>query len=138
MWIINFTPDLSMTHHTSDTDAAAEHRPSRAIRISNAIVQLHKEYVGRGPAKARTHIEDDVVVCVLEGGFTRAEQTLEERTGHAAVVEMRLQLEDAMKRDIIDVLRAVLGRQVRSFMSASDPRQNLEVLVMLLAPGAVC
>ena len=128
--------NLSMTHQNADTatDTAAERQPSHAIRISNAVVQLHKEYIGRGPAKARTHLEDDLVVCVLEGGFTRAEQTLEERTGHDLVIEMRLQLEGAMKRDIIDALQAIVGRPVRSFMAASDPHQNLEVLIMALSP----
>ena len=37
---------------------------------------LLKEYYGRGPTRTKTYFEDDLVVCLLRGGFTRVEQTL--------------------------------------------------------------
>jgi hypothetical protein len=44
--------------------------------ISDGLVALLKEYYGRGPDKAKTYVTDDLVVCLLRGGFTRVEQTL--------------------------------------------------------------
>jgi hypothetical protein len=40
------------------------------------VVALLKEYYGRGPTQAKTCYQDDLVVCLLRGGFTRVEQTL--------------------------------------------------------------
>ena len=39
--------------------------------ISKAIVGLQAEYYGKGPTKAKTYIDDDLVVVVLEESFTR-------------------------------------------------------------------
>ena len=44
--------------------------------ISEGMVGLLKEFYGRGPSRAKTYYEDDLVVCLLRGGFTRVEQTL--------------------------------------------------------------
>jgi uncharacterized protein YbcI len=107
------------------------------LQISNAIGRLHKDFVGRGPEKVRTYIDDDLVLCLLEGGFTRAERTLERHAGYEAVVQLRLQLQAAMRESIIDTVREILGREVRCFMSANDPAHNLQVEIMLLAPGVV-
>ena len=44
--------------------------------ISDGLVARRKEYYGRGPTHTKTHYEDDLVVCLLRGGFSRVEQTL--------------------------------------------------------------
>jgi hypothetical protein len=44
--------------------------------ISDGMVALLKEFYGRGPTRAKSYYEDDLVVCVLRGGFSRVEQTL--------------------------------------------------------------
>ena len=54
--------------------------------ITRSVVGLHKEYIGQGPTRARTYICDDLVVCVLQGGFSRAERTLLEHGRTGAVV----------------------------------------------------
>jgi uncharacterized protein YbcI len=43
---------------------------------SEGMVTLLKEYYGRGPTQAKAYYVDDLVVCVLRGGFTRVDQTL--------------------------------------------------------------
>lgn len=40
------------------------------------IVGLLAEHYGRGPIKAKTHVLDDLVVCVLRNGFTAIEETM--------------------------------------------------------------
>src|ERR1700761_5876924 len=44
--------------------------------ISNAAVALHREHFGRGPGAAKTHVTDNLVVCVLNDIFTPLERTL--------------------------------------------------------------
>ena len=50
--------------------------------ISDGIVALMKEFYGRGPMRTKTYYEDDLVVCLMRGGFSRVEQTLLEG-GHS-------------------------------------------------------
>ena len=54
----------------------AEQLGTVLARISNRIVGLHKEYYGRGPTMAKTYFQDDLVVVLMRGGFTKVEQTL--------------------------------------------------------------
>jgi uncharacterized protein YbcI len=112
---------------------------SRALEISNAISRLHKEFVGRGPTNSRTTIDGDLVVCLLEGGYTRAEQTLSANENDDLVAAGRLGLQDAMRQAMIAAVEQAVGRRVLSFMSANDLHRNLQVEVFVLtgeAPGA--
>jgi uncharacterized protein YbcI len=105
---------------------------SPSLEISNAIARLHKQYIGRGPTNSRTTIDGDLVVCLLEGGYTRAEQTLEENNKGDLVAAGRLGLQEAMRQAMIDVVEGVVGREVRSFMSANDLQRNFQVEVFVL------
>jgi uncharacterized protein YbcI len=110
--------------------------PSSApsLEISNAIARLHKQYVGRGPTNVRTTIDGDLVVCLLEGGHTRAEQTLDENDKGYVVAAGRLGLQEAMGDEMIEAVQSVLRRSVRSFMSANDVERDVQVEVFVLEP----
>jgi uncharacterized protein YbcI len=107
---------------------------SRPLEISNSISRLHKEFVGRGPTNSRTTIDGNLVVCLLEGGYTRAEQTLTANDKGDLVAAGRLGLQDAMRKAMIAAVEQTTGRRVHSFMSANDLEQNLQVEVFVLAP----
>ena len=49
--------------------------PSNEL-IRDFVNTLHKDLYGKGPTRARSHMVGDLLVCVLAGGFTRAELTL--------------------------------------------------------------
>ena len=57
--------------------AATGSNPSLAI--SNLTVRLLSQYTGRGPTKARTYLNDDLVTIVLQDSLTHAERTLVEK-----------------------------------------------------------
>jgi uncharacterized protein YbcI len=116
-------------------DIPEESGSSPSLEISNAIARLHKQYIGRGPTNSRTTIDGDLVVCLLEGGYTRAEQTLDENDKGDLVAAGRLGLQEAMRQAMIDVVEQVLGRVVRSFMSANDLPRNLQIEVFVMAPA---
>ncbi len=106
--------------------------PAPALEIANAIARLHKEFVGRGPANSRATIDGELVVVLLEGGFTRAERTLDNSERRDLVVAGRLGLQDAMRSAMIEIVESVLGRRVRSFMSANDLERNLQSEIFVL------
>jgi uncharacterized protein YbcI len=108
---------------------------SRPLEISNAISRLHKDFVGRGPTNSRTTIDGNLVVCLLEGGYTRAEQTLTANDKSDVVHAGRLGLQGAMRQAMIAAVEQTTGRRVHSFMSANDLEQGLQVEVFVLTPG---
>jgi uncharacterized protein YbcI len=68
---------------TSATQRAA------AATVSRALVSLHKQFYGKGPVRAKTHLVNDTVLCDLEGGFTVVERTLIEVGRAPAVHDIR-------------------------------------------------
>jgi uncharacterized protein YbcI len=121
-----------MLEQNSDPGTAAGSNASRALEISNAMSRLHKEFVGRGPTNSRTTIDGNLVACLLEGGYTRAEQTLAANDNADLVAAGRLGLQDAMRQAMVAAVEQTLGRRVHSFMSANDLERNLQVEVFVL------
>ena len=128
-----------MVDQNTQTDALLGEEPtpdrvaSRSLELSNAISRLHKQFIGRGPTNSRTTIDGDLVVCLLEGGFTRAEQTLTDNDKQELVVAGRVGLQEAMRQAMIAAVQEITGRHVRSFMSANDLEHNLQTEVFVLA-----
>jgi uncharacterized protein YbcI len=67
--------------------------------ISDGMVSLLKEFYGRGPTRTKTYYEDDLVVCLLRGGFSRVEQTLLEGGRGSSVIQQRMDFQDLMQAD---------------------------------------
>jgi uncharacterized protein YbcI len=122
----NLDPDMERSAQAVETPST----PS--LEIANSMARLHKEFVGRGPTNSRVTIDGDVVVCLLEGGYTKAEHTLEDNDKGDLVQAGRLGLQDAMRNALIATVETTLGRRVRSFMSANDLAQDLQVEVFVL------
>jgi uncharacterized protein YbcI len=121
----------------SATPAATNASPS--VAISNLIVRVTREYTGRGPTKARSHISDDVVTVVMEDTLTRGERSLVEDGRGALVLEMRSAFQDTMRREMIDGVTLILGRPVRALLSANhlDPDVGVETFLLGPVPTAV-
>jgi uncharacterized protein YbcI len=102
--------------------------------ISNRMVQLHKRYYGKGPTKARSYVMGDLVVCLMRGGFTKAEETLIE-SGRASIVhEQRGEFQAALKEEFVGSIEEITGRRVVAFMSNSHDDPHLIVETFLLEP----
>jgi uncharacterized protein YbcI len=101
--------------------------------IGSEIVRLQSEYYGKGPTKAKVHIEGDVVVVVLEESFTRAEKTLVERGEAEGIQDIRRRFQRVMADQFIAIVEQATGREVRSFFSDTDLTQDISVEVFILA-----
>jgi len=102
--------------------------------ISDGMVALLKEYYGRGPTRAKSYYEDDLVVCVLRGGFSRVEQTLLEGGRGAAVIQQRMEFQELMRQRFEAVIERATGRQVIGFMSGNQQHPDMMCEVFILAP----
>jgi uncharacterized protein YbcI len=110
----------------------ARSRGDVLLEISNAIVRLYKEFYGKGPTKARTLYQGDLVVCLLRGGFTTAERTLHERGRSEVVLRQREEFQMALRDRFTEIVESIVGRKVVGFMSGSqlDPEMSVEVFVL--------
>ena len=102
--------------------------------ISNGLVALLKEYYGVGPTQAKTYYHDDIVVCVMRGGFTRVEQTLLEGGRTAAVIQQRMEFQEVMRSRFSEVVERATGRRVVGFMSGNQQEPDMICEVFVLAP----
>jgi uncharacterized protein YbcI len=99
-------------------------------------MHLHMQFYGRGPTKAKTHLVDDIVVCVLWNGFTTVEETLIARDEATAVEAFRRRFQTAMEAQFTEVIERATGREVRAYMSQVHVDPNVAVELFLLEPVA--
>jgi uncharacterized protein YbcI len=102
--------------------------------ISDGLVALLKEFYGRGPTRTKSYYEDDLVVCVLRGGFSRVEETLLEGGRGDAVIQQRMQFQDLMRERFEGVIERATGRAVIGFMSGNQQHPDMMCEVFILAP----
>jgi uncharacterized protein YbcI len=102
--------------------------------VSAGLVALLKEFYGKGPTQAKSYYQDDLVVCVLRGGFSRVEQTLLEGGRGAAVIQQRMEFQELMRDRFISVIEDATGRSVIGFMSGNEQNPDLMCEVFILAP----
>jgi uncharacterized protein YbcI len=114
------------------------HEPSTANvlqAVSNAMVKLHKEQLGRGPTNARTYFAGpDPLVCTLEDSLLPAERTMVEMGEHHRVRETRMFLQVASQDEFIQAVEELLSRKVRAFSSAIDPDAGVVFEVFSFEP----
>ncbi len=90
---------------------------SQVAAISRGIVQIHAEFYGRGPTKAKTIWRDEIIVCLLEEIFTKAEQLLADHGRFAEVRAYRIAFQDEVQPLFCSTVETITDRQVRSFLS---------------------
>ena len=117
-------------------DGSSRDRPSRhgplAAAISDAVVQLFSEHTGRGPTKARTTVDGELVAVVLRGSMTQGERALVGGGKHDEVLRLRRAFQDTMSEELVAVVERLTERNVEAFMSANhiDPDAAAEIFLL--------
>jgi uncharacterized protein YbcI len=114
--------------------STADHTSNGATgsQISNAVVRLVSEYTGRGPTKARTFFNEDLITVVLQDTLTKGERSLV-RDGEAQrVLDTRKAFQNTMRRDLVAAVESASGRRVAAFFSDNtiDPDMAVETFVL--------
>lgn len=105
--------------------------PSPALAISNMTVQTVRDHTGRGPTKAKTHINDDCAVVILADALLPAERTLVEQGDSETVTVLRRKFQQAMREPLVQGVEEITGRKVAAFLSDTvvDPDVSVETFV---------
>lgn len=128
--------DFDSTQSEVESAAEARRRHGEALTaISDGLVALLKEFYGRGPTQAKSYYQDDLVVCILRGGYTQVEQTLRDGGRGSAVIEQRMEFQELMRERFETVIEKATGREVIGFMSGNQQEPDLMAEVFILAPS---
>jgi uncharacterized protein YbcI len=103
--------------------------------ISTSTVQLLHEYTGRGPTKANTLINGDVVTVLLADTLTTGERTLVDNGRSDRVLQVRHDYQLTMRDGLISIVERQLERKVIAVMSQNHIDPDLAVEVFVLEPA---
>jgi uncharacterized protein YbcI len=118
---------------TTSSDGSSRDDQGRiAAAISTAVVHVFFAHTGRGPTKARTTIDGETVVVILQDAMTKAEQSLVDAGRHAEVLQLRRTFQETMRHDLIAVVERLTARSVQAFMSANHVAPDAAAEVFLL------
>jgi uncharacterized protein YbcI len=103
-----------------------------AARISNMVVQVLRAYTGRGPTKAWTSIDTDLIVVVLHDTLTKGERSLVADGRAQLVRDMRKAYQDTMGPELTAGIQEITAREVIAFLSDNhiDPDIAIETFVL--------
>jgi uncharacterized protein YbcI len=107
----------------------------RLTAISEGLVALIKEFYGQAPSQVKSYYQDDLVVCVLRGGFSRVEQTLLHSGYGPAVTHQRAAFQELMRDRFTTVIEDAVGRPVIGAMSGQEQVADIMCEVFLLGPA---
>lgn len=116
----------------ADDHATTAARDSLSSAISNLVVQLTREYTGRGPTKARTYVNHDLVTVVMQDALTKGEHHLIDSGGEALVLSTRRAYQATMRDRMVAGVEELTSRRVLAFLSANsiDPDYSIESFVL--------
>jgi uncharacterized protein YbcI len=100
-------------------------------RLSDEMVRAKKQFFGKGPEQAKSYMLDDILIIVMRGGLTTAEQTML-RFGRPKLVRQYRQLfEDEMTEHLTSLVEQTTGRTVVNYQSQImfDPDIIVEMFV---------
>jgi uncharacterized protein YbcI len=115
----------------SSRDGPTDHG-QLAAAISTAVVHVMSEHTGRGPTKARTTIDGELVVVILRETMTKGERALVMGGKDAQVLQLRGAFQDNMRHDLVAVIERLTERHVEAFMSANHTKPDAGAEIFLL------
>jgi uncharacterized protein YbcI len=80
--------------------------------LADAMIRVVHEHWGKGPTRARVHLDDDFVFCVLEEPLTTVERTLVGGGETDLVRELRLEFHELVREELAEHVEALTGRRV--------------------------
>jgi uncharacterized protein YbcI len=118
----------------SGTDGDRLKAGSVSSAISTAVVALLGEYTGRGPTKARTYRNEDLIIVVLYNTLTTEERDIVRNDGADLVLSTRQAFQRAMKPELIATVERFSGRSTSTCMSHNHLSPDIVVESFVLAP----
>jgi uncharacterized protein YbcI len=113
-------------------EAITTPRGEIAATISRDSIRILRDYTGRGPTRARTVINDELVAITMVDTLTKGEARLVEIGKAEHVLQTRREYQRAMERDLVALVEREMDRKVIAFLSDNhiDPDIAVESFVL--------
>lgn len=100
-------------------------------RLSDDMVRAKKQFFGKGPEQAKSYMFDDLLITVMRGGLTTAEQTMLRFGRQSMVRQFRQLFENEMTEVLTGLVEQATGRTVVNYQSQImfDPDIIVEMFV---------
>jgi uncharacterized protein YbcI len=103
--------------------------------LSGEMVTIFRDAVGKGPERCKAYwAGTDLLVVVLDGGFSVAERTLFAAGRGATVQAQRLALQQTLAERMKAKVTELTGREVVALLAASHQEPDLSVEIFVLEP----
>lgn len=100
--------------------------------LTREVVRIHTAKVGRGPNKSFSFHNGNVAVTILQGVFTKAEQSLTMNDHGEAVLTMRKLFQRTMAAELKACVEELTARRVVAVMSDNHLEPDMAVEVFIL------
>jgi uncharacterized protein YbcI len=102
-------------------------------RISRAITQWEKDYLGRGPLSVKSDIVRNMVIVLLRGILTPAEQNLAKTLdGMLSIKKIRADLIESGNEDLKRMMAHLTGVEVVSFHTDVSTKTGERIIVFIM------
>jgi uncharacterized protein YbcI len=102
--------------------------------ISAEMVDLYTRFYGHDRTSARTFINEDVVVCVLEDILSARETKLVAAGSDKQVIDGRVAFQTDTEDEFTEAVERLTGRAVVGFLSANQTSPGIASELFFLAP----
>ncbi|HEY2767384.1 MAG TPA: Na-translocating system protein MpsC family protein [Solirubrobacteraceae bacterium] len=103
--------------------------------VANEIGKVVADFTGRDATKSRAFIHQNLVVCLLEDGATKAERSLLAAGREDLVRVQRDALQRAMEQQLAECVERLTGRKVCTFLSGISTDGESSVALFVLEPA---
>ena len=107
-----------------------------ATAIASMVVQVLRQYTGRGPTKSRTYLHDELISVVLGGTLTQAERAFIAAGNSDLVLSNRTAFQGIMSADLIAGVEELTSRTVIALLSDDSLEPDVKLESFVLAPIA--
>lgn len=102
-------------------------------KISRSLTQWEKEYLGRGSVTVKTDILRNMIIVLMKGILTPAEQTVSESLeGALSIKRIRADLVESGRDNLGKLIKELTGLNVSSFHTDISTRTGERVMVFIL------
>ncbi len=102
-------------------------------QLSKALTQWEKEYLGRGSVLVKVDILRNMILVMMKGVLTPAEQMLSKSTdGMISVKKIRSDLVESGRDQLGDMIFQITGEQVTSFHTDISTKTGERMMVFIL------
>ena len=101
--------------------------------VSKALIKFELEYMGRGPADAKTYVVRDMILVRLKGILTPAEHQLIKVEGVELLKDVRAKLLES-GRDMLDrIIKDLVGCDVISMHADLSTRTGERIILFIVS-----